>query len=94
MVDHPVRKGGGANQPAFGFVDIEVRIGAGAVRLFLQLLGQTQQIMLQIEFKVGHRGPAAFALAGGTEGAVERIKAIDIGVEMPVALHKPGVPSH
>ena len=56
VVDDPVAKGGGADQAALRFVDVEVGIRAGPVALLLEFPLQPPQVAFKIELKGGYGG--------------------------------------
>jgi hypothetical protein len=74
MVYNAITKRSRADQPALGFVDVEVMILARPVGVRLQLFLQAQQTAFHVELKTGYRSPITLAARGQPVGLVQVLK--------------------
>lgn len=64
MMGHPIPKGRGGNQAAFGLVNVKTGVHPRLVGLRGKFMLQGQQVIFQMVFKRGNIGVAAFSFRG------------------------------
>jgi len=86
MVDDPIPERRGRDDALFGFVNLEVAVGSGAIAAVFQFFGEVHAFQFPLGKESCRRGETAFATHGEVRGLHQVAEAGDLLPEILVGL--------